>query len=101
MKNDQTVKLSEHAIDRARERFKWNRSALERMTAKALAEGVGSGDFSGSLKRYLDKLQIQHRHRDVILGDVIFVFGNETLITVLNLPKEFRNAVHSRHGNKK
>ncbi len=85
--------LTNHSIDRAKERCGWNRCALERMADKALESGISQKDVSGRLRRYIDKHSIQHPgHRSFIHGNVVFVFAGVTLITVLDLPKEFQRA---------
>lgn len=83
--------LTNHSVERAKKRCGWNRSALERMAEKALAEGVSAKEVAGSLRRYIDKQHILHPgHVSLIYGNTVFIFGGVTLITVLDLPKRFR-----------
>ncbi|WAC18882.1 hypothetical protein OVA24_16750 [Luteolibacter sp. SL250] len=87
------VHLSEHGEARGKERVGLNAKALRRTAAKARAEGLRPTDTNGRLRRYLDKISIEHPGRHPrIHGEHIFIFAASTLITVLNLPHEFRNA---------
>lgn len=87
------IRLSEHGEERGKKRAGLNHRALKRAAGKALAEGLRPADVAGGLRRYLDKISIQHPGRHPrISGDHIFIFAESTLITVLHLPHEFRNA---------
>ncbi len=63
-------------------------------TTLAWQRGAGLADVAGSLHRYLTKLSINHPGRVLKLYDQrVWCFGTSgTLITVLMLPGEFRNA---------
>ena len=94
--------LTDHSVDRAKERCGWNRGALERMAEKALLEGISTRDVAGGLKRYIDRQHILFPgHRSLIHGHVVFIFAGVTLITVLDLPHKFRRAAIASRPNKK
>ena len=88
--------LSDHGTRRGKERAGLDRRALERTAGRALSEGLDPQETSGSLRRYLDKLSAVHRKTLRVLGNHIFVFGSRrVLVTVLELPHEFRRAAAS------
>ena len=87
-------RITEHAQDRAKERTGLNAHALERIATKALNEGVTHGETCGRLNRYLTKLYLTHEkgNNNRIYGEYIFIFQNNVLITVLQLPPKLKAA---------
>lgn len=88
---------TQHAIERAKERLGWNEATLRRMLPKVVARGVDYRDTRGKLRRYLDGQACLHHKGNAtrIHGHHIFVMQGEVLVTVYELPKEFRNAAAS------
>lgn len=86
------VALTEHACKRARQRFSWNASTLERMSVKAFESGLKRKNTNGHLKKYLDKLWDDHKpvNNFRLYGETLFVFHNHRLLTVWHLPTELR-----------
>lgn len=94
--------LTDHAVERAKERCGWNRAALLRMATRAQECGVCGNDVAGSLRRYLDKLAITHPGKHAkIHGCWIFIFGGRVLVTVLELPHQFRRAAAGKGASEK
>jgi hypothetical protein len=89
------MKVTDHAIHRASERLGWNEKALGNTAEKAWDQGIKHSDTSGSLNRYLTKLFFTYRKADNIRihGEVIFVFCQDTLVTVYLLPSEYKKVV--------
>ncbi|MEO5914861.1 MAG: hypothetical protein ABIS50_11550 [Luteolibacter sp.] len=89
--------ISEHAADRAKERFGLNRRAIGRVAAAALEHGISPTDTRGSLRRYLDVKAALHPGCEPVIHHLrVFVFGREdTLITVWELPHEFLRSAES------
>lgn len=86
--------ITKHGDKRLRERVGVSRSAVEKVTEKALKYGIKHSEVSGSLKRYLDKLWLTYRMGHFrIYQQKIYVFTGERLITVLNLPQRFHGTV--------
>lgn len=87
-----SLHITEHAKARGRERLSWSAAALARQAPRILAEGVPISAISGSLRRFLDKQVITHRKGNNvrIWSRQVFVFQDETLITVYALPAECR-----------
>jgi hypothetical protein len=84
-----------HAKNRIKERMGLKKSSSEKVAYNALAYGLRHEDVAGSLKRFLDKLYFEHLNANNIriFADKIFLFHNDFLITVINLPSKFRNTV--------
>lgn len=92
------VSVTEHAVERAKERLGWSRPALLRMALKAKQEGLVLRDTAGGLHRYIASQHMAHKgHTSIIHGLAIFIFGGHVLITVIPVPPKYRKAVgHTR-----
>lgn len=93
------ARVTEHSIQRAKERLGWTPSATLRMAQKALDSGVRHADTAGRLKRYIDGLYLLHGkgNNTRIYGEHVFIFEGATLITILYLPNDLRRAARSTH----
>ena len=89
--------ITEHAAERAKERLGLNRRAIARLAASALESGISPVDTRGSLRKYLDvKAALHPGCEPLIHGMFVFIFGREdALITVWELPHEFRRSAES------
>lgn len=87
--------ITEHAYERAKERLSWNTKVLDKMAEKAYNEGIKHADTKGQLKKYVDKIWFKHKvcNNIRIYGENIFLFGNNRLITIYQLPNELRKHV--------
>lgn len=98
------MRVSRHADRRVRERVGIPRSAVQRMAAKARAEGIPRLDTHGSLRRYLDALYHYNEEADniVVYAEKVWIFSGTTLITVLDLHQRYKNRANgmSRKGEK-
>ena len=58
------------------------------MAKKALEEGISHGQTKGNLKKWIDSLYFYSKSANNIklYGDKAYLFNNETLITVLQIP---------------
>ena len=83
------ITLTNHAIDRARERCRWNEETMHKMATKARSEGIGLNQVKGQLHRYLYKLTMQHKTETVIYGEHIFAFRQNVVITVIPLDSQY------------
>ena len=81
-----------HAFDRAKERLSWDNEALKHTAAKAFVDGLTHSQAKGRLRKYVDGLWLQYKSANniKIYGEVVFFFRNETLITVYQLPNQFK-----------
>lgn len=85
--------VTRHADKRTRKRVGVNRSAVQRLARKAMADGYTRYDFSGSLRRYLDALYYYNTSANNIRvwSEKVWIFSDHTLITVLDLPQRYKN----------
>lgn len=89
------IRLTQHAMERARERQGLSPAALQRQATRAMTEGMRLEDCRGHLRRWLISGQIRHRKgaETRIFGEWVFVIQGAVLITVIALPAEFRRTV--------
>ena len=81
------LKITEHAYERAEQRFNLRRTSIERMAYKAFELGVRRRDSCGTLRRYFDEKK-PYSNTLRIYGDYVFAFNNHVLITCYKLPSE-------------
>ena len=88
------AEITDHAFNRAKERLGWNATTIMRMAGKALNDGVAHADTRGRLNRYLSMLYLTHRtgNNTRIYGEHVYVFHDNLLITVLNLPHRLKRS---------
>jgi hypothetical protein len=84
-----------HAHERGRERLGLSRAAVERTAAIALRDGITRGETSGSLRRYLDAIVIEHgKGFNLRLhGHQVYIFEGQVLITILQLQARWYGTV--------
>lgn len=77
-----------HAYDRAKERFSWRADVLDKMMVRAFKEGIRFKDTKGQLARYIRKNKRNHPHVDDvrIYGQNIYFFSEQRLITLYRVP---------------
>jgi hypothetical protein len=97
------VKVSRHARERMDERAGLSASASVRLAGKALADGLHHNELAGSLKRYIDGMFLRHCAANNIrlYGEYVYLFGGETLITVIHLPNHYKAAVNKIQRRKR
>lgn len=91
--------LTEHAIERAKERAGWSRAALWRMLERVYYDGLSASAPARRIRQFLAAFQESNPSRVArTYGEHVFIFArgdhpNETiLVTVLSLPHELRSA---------
>lgn len=86
--------VSRHGEQRSRERLGVPKRAVARMADAALKTGAKHSDFSGSMRRYLDGVFLEHGKPNNmrVYNQHLFLFSGETLITVWPVPPKYRNA---------
>ena len=90
--------VTDHGEDRLRHRLGFPKRAVPRMAAKALREGRHREDFRGELRKYLDNVFISHggaADNMWLLGETLYLFDGEVLITAWTLPKGLRPLVRT------
>lgn len=115
-----TIRISEHASDRIRERSGINKKAAQKLAERAYEQGIKHSETSGNLYRFISSITCSHKHKGTdirLYGDKVFIFskftkfkekitdteGNRiiTLVTVLQIPNNLNNRVKSIMSRKK
>ena len=88
--------ISDHAKDRLKERCGLPKKAIERNVKTAFEQGIKHSECTGRLRKYLDYLFLSHKLATNIrlYGDTVYIFQDENLITVFQLPKIYKKAVN-------
>jgi hypothetical protein len=83
------MEVTQHAIERAKKRFRWKPKTLDRMAEKALQEGIKHCDTKSHLKKYISRKWDLYKscNNTRIHGEVIFFFHNNRLITLYSTVK--------------
>lgn len=84
------VIITKHAFDRAKERLSWGKDVLNKMANKAFTEGIKHSEAKGHLSKYISKLFLEYKKANNIrvYGHDIFLFKDNTLITLYHLPND-------------
>ena len=86
------VEITKHAFSRAKERLAFKKKTLKRIAEKAFSGGLKHSETNGRLNRYVSSLFLEKREANNvrIYGEVVFLFSQNTLITVYQLPRHLR-----------
>lgn len=81
------VRVSRHAQERARERFRWTPQALTRMTERALGQGLNVCPFDPGQTWPSPEFGSDHEPVYRRRGNVLYIFGRDTgeALTLLTL----------------
>ena len=103
-KDDDTIYISEHAMDRLRKRLGFNRSAAYRMTKKAYEKGITKDNIDGYLKTWIEAKTANSCNSGSdyrVYGQYVFIFNKNVLVTVYNMAqKEAYKVAHELHRDK-
>src|SRR5687767_8787338 len=93
-----SIRISTHATQRARERAGLKRCSLDRLLPRVLEEGISASETTGRLRGHLDSVSQTRGYAAWVYGEHIYMtaISNEgivTLVTVLPLPTEHKQAV--------
>lgn len=83
--------ITKHAEKRIKQRLGLGKKAVLRLAERALTQGKTHAEFTGGMKRFLDKVYLSHKTANNlrVLNYYVFIFCNDTLITVLSLPRKY------------
>ncbi len=87
------IKLTRHGKQRMKERLGLPKRALRRHVKIVLKEGLTHNQLNGSLLSYINWQVIKFRHncnRPIVHGHHLYIFNDDTLITVLELPTKLK-----------
>lgn len=80
--------VTKHAKQRMKQRNGLSSKSADRIAAIAYEKGLKHGDLSENLKKWVDKQYFYNRKANQIrlYGDKAYIFQNEKLITVIQIP---------------
>ena len=86
------VHITEHAQERARERFSMSEKSLARIAERAWYMGLSRRQSKGRLRRYFDDCWESYETADNIrlYGQYVFIFSGQVLLTLWHLPVAYR-----------
>lgn len=89
------ARVTNHAAKRTKERLGIPKRISEKNADQALKLGIKHSDTSGSLHRYITSLywKQQTANNIRIYCENVYIFHNDTLITVFPLPQKYRSTV--------
>lgn len=82
---------TDHAKQRTKERLGLSKNLTDKIAQKALDNGVIHSETAGSFKRFYDGLYLRHRNANNIrvYNRKVYLFNDEVLITIINLPNKY------------
>lgn len=85
--------LTDHAVQRTKERVGLPKRSAEKNAQKALENGIRHCETKGSLNRYITALYWKQKTANNIriYCNNVYIFNNDVLITVFPLPQKYRN----------
>lgn len=94
--------VTKHATRRIRSRVGIAKGGAERVAGRALEKGISHGETSGVLHGYMTRLFFKYKTATNlrIWCNYVYVFCDETLVTVFQLPPELRKQAE-KIGNRK
>lgn len=97
------VILTAHAQQRLKERCGLQKKSKERIAAKVFEKGLSIEETNGSIRKWMTMVFYNNTNVNNIrlYGDKIYLFADQTLITVLFVPKHLRTRVSQLSQNKK
>lgn len=98
------IGVTRHGSKRVKQRVGIPKKAVERNAQKALICGIDHKHATGALQRYLAMLYNKYDgngNNIRIYNDFVYVFHDEILITVLNLPPKYRRAALAQQRRQK
>jgi len=95
------VALTNHAIERGKERLGLNPKALQHFADRVVVEGMPWDACQGGMRRWLEAGQYRHHKGSGtrIYGEHVFVIQDNVLVTILELPHEYRGVVKKWRKN--
>ena len=96
------VVVTNHGEQRVKDRLGLSKKLADKISQKALEHGIKHSETKGSLKRYIDALYLKHKKANNIriYHRKVYLFKEEILITVLNLPNRYSAITDKLQKNK-
>lgn len=94
--------VTNHGEKRLRKRSGINKKSVERIAEKAYRNGLHHKDTTGRLNRWISKLYFTNKRANSIriYGDKAYIFADDVLITVFQVPKELIKIVEDNKQKK-
>jgi hypothetical protein len=97
--------ITNHAKQRTKNRVGLSKNIANKNAEKAMELGLTHKDVAGNLCRYIDKLYLSHRNCNNIriYNQYVYMFQDNTLITIILLPSHFHklaNKLQKEKNNK-
>lgn len=97
--------VTKHAQRRMKQRCGVSKNSTKRMAKKVYDFGMTHSETTGNLKKWVDSLYFFNKKANQIrlYGDKAYIFHNQTLITVVQIPQNLIKFVKRRvkkDGNK-
>jgi aryl-alcohol dehydrogenase-like predicted oxidoreductase len=86
------IVLTRHSIKRLKERLGLPKKACQRMAQTAFDKGITFFDTAGAANKYFRRIYDKNRKANnvKVYGKFAYIFSENTLITVLPLPKDIK-----------
>lgn len=86
------IVITDHAMSRYKERTSISKSRIIKDAEQAWNNGVSFEEASGSLRRYIDSQHFGSKMSGLvrIWNGRVYVFKNDTLITIFDLPEKYK-----------
>lgn len=89
------INVTNHAKQRIKERTGINMKGVERSAENAMEKGLKHCELNGSLRKYVDGLYLREKKANNmrIYSQHVYMFRNDTLITIIPLPHRYHSLV--------
>lgn len=89
------VDVTYHAFDRIKERVGLSKQAAIRLANKAFCNGITHKELTGGVLKFADHMYLSHKKANNIriYGEFMWLFHDNVLITVVDLPNEYKKSV--------
>ena len=84
-----TIAISNHAFERAKERLSLNPQSFIRMVNKAYRNGIDEKEFTGAFAIFMSDLKAGREQEVKVYGTFIYIFVNKLLVTVYHCPAKY------------
>lgn len=95
-------RLTKHSITRLKQRCGVSKRNAPTVAKRAFRKGITHAETHGNLHRFLDSIYLSQKKGTNmrIYGNAIFVFKEDVLITVINIPTNLMEDVNKIKLNK-
>lgn len=96
------IHITTHAYEKGKERLSLRAAALDTLALRAYTQGIAHKDTTGRLNKYITSLYFKYgkANNTKIYGDVIFLFHGSILLTLYQLPNEYKKSIRKITGRK-